>query len=747
MKPLWMATELKSPFLRKGEGNLDWHIKTLDKRGEGAADRGNTFFTGNGYLGLRGTLDEYTKKQLCAINLAGIYDRHGDGWREPLNAPNALYTTLAVDGQNDVLNGHAPVEHSQELDFRHGLQKRRTVYKMPRGTLTVNSERFASMDDVHLICLKYSVSANFHGEFKIASGIDGNVWDINGPHYTSMEFSLQDEILCAIAITGENGQVAVCEAVELVGTADRNTLAIEKGMLRVIHFTGQKQVSFIKWIGVYTSNDCENPMECAAECVRIAAKTSYEQTYKAHCAQWEQLWKRSAIEIDGDDEAMRALNYSIYHLHCIAPRHAKNLSIAARGLSGQTYKGAVFWDTELFMLDFYLYSEPSVARSLLQYRIEALAGAQKKAAAYGWRGAFYAWESQENGFDACSDYNVTDVFTGRPVRTYFKDKQVHISSAVAYALMKYVDVTGDLSILAEGGAEVILECARFYRSLLVKRVDGNRYEIRDVIGPDEYHERVNNNAYTNHMAQYTLRAAILAADLLQRASVKVYTELEQRLHFKTELRGFEEAADRLYVAQPNEIKLIEQFDGYFALEDTTPAVLSTRLLHEKEYWGGSNGVATHTQVIKQADVVAMLTLFRDSYPKEVHKANWDYYEPRTEHGSSLSACMHAQLACVFGDAERAYPFFMKTATVDLYGKSKQWAGLIYIGGTHPAASGGAWMTAVLGFGGLKIKEGSVWVTPCLPSHWKRLCYSITWQGKLRRIEVTPHGVQISETEN
>jgi kojibiose phosphorylase/nigerose phosphorylase len=177
------------------------------------------------------------------------------------------------------------------------------------------------------------------------------------------------------------------------------------------------------------------------------------------------------------------------------------MSIAARGLSGQTYKGAIFWDTEMFIMPFFMFTEPEVARTLLKYRIDTLEGAKKKAVQYGFQGAFYAWESQEGGIDACTDYNVTDVFTGRPMRTYFKDKQVHISSAIVYAMMSYIDYTKDESILKEGGAQVVIECAKFYYSLLLKRAGEKRYEIHDVIGPDEYHERVNNNGYTNRMAK------------------------------------------------------------------------------------------------------------------------------------------------------------------------------------------------------------------------------------------------------
>ena len=153
----------------------------------------------------------------------------------------------------------------------------------------------------------------------------------------------------------------------------------------------------------------------------------------------------------------------------------KAKSIPARGLSGQVYKGAVFWDTEMFMIDYYIHTEPQIAKTLLEYRIDTLNGARNKAKEYNLDGAYYAWESQEGGYEGCSDYNVTDVFTNRPMRTHFRDKQYHVSSAIVYGLMKYINATGDYDILNDGAMEMVIECAKFYRSLLLKKADKPYY--------------------------------------------------------------------------------------------------------------------------------------------------------------------------------------------------------------------------------------------------------------------------------
>jgi len=716
---------------------------------EKISDYGNQYFTGNGYLGVRGTMEEYGKEQMTAVNLSGIYDRHGSAWREPLNAPNPFYTIVKSEGVTYALPEVRPCFHEQRLDISCGLQSRKTVWDTPRGTLCVEAERFSSMVDYHLLCMNYSVQTDYDAELCITVGIDADVWDINGPHYQSVDIKREGSVLSVLATAGESGaQVAVAQTVCCDFNGEKFSCDSPLKAQREIVFAARsgKKYTVSIYSGVYTSKDCGNPLNAAVSTAQTAWELGYRETKRFHCEKWEQLWSNSRVIVEGDEEAQRALDYSIYHLHCIAPRYSKSMSIPARGLSGQTYKGAIFWDTELFMMDFFLLTEPEVAKTLLRYRVDTLDGAREKAREYGYSGAFYAWESQEGGRDACSDYNVTDVFTGRPLRTYFRDKQVHISAAVAYAIMKYVGFTGDKTLLAQGGAEVVLECARFYRSLLVKRVDSDYYEIRDVLGPDEYHERVNNNAYTNRMVKFVLQAAVQVIGILRQDFPDVCDNLKKKYRLYEELEQCFDLAQRIYIPEPGiQSGVIEQFDGYFRLEDVTPELVRTRLLHPKEYWGGANGVAAQTQVIKQADVAAMLSLFSSDYSKDVLKKNWQYYEPRTEHGSSLSACMYALLACRFGEPELAYPFFLKSARADLDGGGKQWAGSVYIGGTHPAAAGGAWKTVVEGFGGVHAEGGQLECRPCLPKEWNRLRFSIRLRGSRYEIEVTPQGSKINKT--
>ena len=708
---------------------LDWTIREEGYDESKAATLGNRYLIGNGYMGIRGTLEEYEADKLPAVNLAGIYDQ-SSGWREPINLPNGCFSYLRVDGEIYRLPKAAPVSHGIELDYRHGIFKRHTTWHTARGNVTIKIERFASMQDVHTIGMRFQISADFHADVELVTGIDTDVWDLNGPHLEKITMEEQQDSIVVTAKTHEARiPIAVAETVRNEFPAEMKQIAKHHKMLHRIFFITMPGEVYTteKWISVYTGKDGKNPKEVAVEQVRQKKEKGYQVLKEEQIAQWESLWTHSEVQIKGDIKAMESVNYSLYHLHSIAPRHTQSLSIPARGLSGQTYKGAVFWDTEMFMLDFFLMTDPDTARVLMKYRIDTLQGALDKAKHYGYDGAFYAWESQEGGFDACTDYNVTDVFTGRPMRTYFKDKQVHISAAVVYGIMRYVEWTGDESLLDADGIRTVIECAKFYYSLLLHRLTRNAYEIHDVIGPDEYHERINNNVYTNRMAKYVLEKAVDVIVLATKAGTLPVDYDGEILTAK-----FQNAAEKLYIPQPKQDEdhkaVVEQFDGYFQLEDTTLDEVQGRLLHEKEYWGGAYGVASQTQIIKQADVVTILNLFSNEYSSAVLRANWEYYEPRTEHGSSLSAGMYAMLACKIGEPDRAYPFFLKSAMADLKEGSKEWAGLVYIGGTHPAAAGAAYMTAVEGFAGVCVENGQLVCHPHLPQSIKAMHFHVFYRG-------------------
>jgi trehalose/maltose hydrolase-like predicted phosphorylase len=622
-----------------------------------------------------------------------------------------------------------PFKHEQRLELSNALHMRKTTWKMGTNLVTVTSERFLSMEDTRVAAMQYRVTVSEDTTIEIDTQVDIDIWDINGPHLTSIKREYEYPYDIVRARTQE------CDIPVSVATLVDTSIPVQDGL---VFLQAKETLLLTKYILLQV----ENVQPERAQLQYLYHK-GYDYVKTIHTNRWKDLWYRSDVTIEGDDEADFALRYSIYHLLILTPRR-DTASIPARGVSSQVYKGAIFWDTEIFMLPFYLNTNPTAARHLIRFRYHGLEGAKKKAKTEGYDGAFYAWESHENGIEACTYFNVVDVFTKRPIRTYFRDKQIHISCDIAYALESYIKRTNDASVITEGGFEQLLEISRFLLSYLLYKPSTDTYVLHDVLGPDEYHERVNNNAFTNRMAYHTLR---YTAQVLQNQKknnpVKTNTLLEN-LDLVDIDQQIELVCSKWTHETLNPDNVIEQFDGYFQLEDIDINSLKQRLVNPQEYWGGSNGIASHTQIIKQADVVTMLSMFPSDFTDVIKNANFDYYEPRTEHGSSLSASMYALLACQIGEPDYAYHHFLKSATVDLTGDTKQFAGSIYIGGTHPAASGGAYMTAVHGFMGISFTEGGISVTPSLPKSIDRMSCRVWDKGTWYHITVTKDDADIKQ---
>ena len=747
----------------------DWEINDNGYGAEDVLQNGNRLLTGNGYFGRRGVVDEAEAEDMPATILAGLYDRHGDKWREPVNSPDPLYVLVSANGLQLRAGDEHTESHEQALNFRYGIYSRDTSWKLPAGSacgrVAVKAERFAHMEDVHLLCMRYTIRADAPCKIVVRQGINSAVRDLNGPHLGNFNAvkSTQDSVAQNVqglycTTLEQKIPLAVFSAFVLPPAAGNATTLSEApdeagGVFShyEVELDGTTPVEFFVYGTIFTGIDTDDPARLAKAMILRVMNEGWDGLLQRHKSCWDRIWHTGDVIVEGDEYAQRCLRYSLYHLWIIAPRHglpnSVALSVPARGLSGQTYKGAVFWDTEMFISPYFLTARPELVAQFIRYRIQTLPGAKRKAAEYGYRGAFFAWESQETGDDACTDFNVTDVFTGRPVRTYFRDKQIHISADIVYAVKKYVDHTGDFSILTEGAMELVLEAARFFLSYLYYSPQRKRYELLDVVGPDEYHERVNNNAFTNRMVLSVFETARGYIEAFRESAPAFIDGLIDDIGFGGDLEFMETVMQSFYMPQPDDRGIIEQFDGYFRLEDCSLDAVRLRLKDKREYWGTGNGVASTTQIIKQADVVTMLTLFGNDYSAKTKKANLDYYEPRTEHGSSLSACMYALLACETGGSDWAYPFFVKTAEIDITGKSKHFAGLVYIGGTHPAANGGAWLTAIHGFCGFSVENGEIKIVPRLPASWEKVKFTALLRGVEYKVTVTKNGWDISTGEH
>ncbi len=313
----------------------------------------------------------------------------------------------------------------------------------------------------------------------------------------------------------------------------------------------------------------------------------------------------------------------------------------------------------------------------------------------------------------------------------------------------YFEATGDWDFMLDFGAEIAIDVAQFLVSRVHFKMDKGQYEFIRLLGPDEYHENVDNNAYTNYMAQFALEKAIyLYARMTVEAPARLDGVLEKIAADRTAINDWMDIATHVYLPQPDpDTHLMEQFDGFFNLESITPDELRTRLINLEEYWGWPNGIAVETQVLKQADLLQLFVLLDDALSKDVMRANYDYYEPLTEHGSSLSPSVHAIVAAWAGYADKAYDYFLEGATIDLYNASKKvMSGGSFLGGIHTAAAGGVWLMIVKGFAGFKIVKGMLHFHPMLPETWNALTFNLVLEGNHIKVKVEKETLTIAAQE-
>ena len=451
----------------------------------------------------------------------------------------------------------------------------------------------------------------------------------------------------------------------------------------------------------------------------------------AHERAWEARWDASEIRIEGDDESQQALRFAIYHLTIAANPEDERVSIGARGLTGDAYLGHVFWDTETYLLPFYTTVWPQAARALLMYRFHTLPGARAKAAHFGFKGALYAWESADTGAETtpervvAADGTTVDILTGK--------MELHISADIAYAVWQYWHVTGEDDFFLSAGAEILLDTARFWASRAVAEADGRRH-IRHVIGPDEYHEDVDDSVFTNMMARWNIARALEAMDLLRTRWPEHASALRKKLALgDEELADWRDAVARIVVGLNPATGIYEQFAGFHALEPLDLAAYAERTVPIDVVIGRER--TQRSQVVKQADVVALIVLLPGEFPAAMAETNFRHYEPRCAHGSSLSAGMHALVAARLSDPEMALRYLRETAATDLDLDPSS------AGGVRIAGLGALWQAVIRGFAGLDLMGETLAIDPKLPPQWRSLSFRVCWRGRSVAIRIAGRNVQ------
>src|SRR5215216_572208 len=688
---------------------------------------------GNGYLATRGAFEEGYPGDRRATFIHGVFDDVPLVFTELANAPDWLSLYIFLNGKRFSLDTGTIEHFERHLDLRSGVLTRLVRWQSSSGDrVTLVFERFASLADEHLLCLRCQVLPEFDGMVEIRAGLNGNMDNEGFVHWHWLDQGEKDGVYYLHNKT-RSTNIEVALAMRLAASPAPSQIdywdAQNVPTLKM-SFAAKRgeSIRVEKFVGIATTRDTSNPVEFAIAHVRTMS--DWESAFEAHQRTWDREWERCDIQIEGDEEAQLAIRFNLFQLLIAAPRHDNHVNLGAKTLSGFGYRGHSFWDTEIFMLPLFIYTSPEIARNLLDYRYERLPGARRKAQANGFQGTQFPWESADTGDEVTPIWVPHYADRTQLIRIWTGDIEIHISADVAYAAHLYWKVTGDEDWFLAKGAKLIVDTAKFWASRAEWNQETGKFEFTDVIGPDEYHDHVDNNFYTNRMAKWNLQTALDVLEWLKAHASRKAEELIQRLELTPDLLAhWTNVLTHLYLPIRSD-GLIEQFEGYFERREVDLPSLEPRHISVQALFGieGCN----ETQVLKQPDVLMLQYLLRDEFTDEQVRVNYDYYTARTDHthGSSLGPSIQAIMACQVGKPDDAYEHFIRAVRADLRDVRHNASD-----GIHGASAGGTWQAVVFGFGGLHVTPEAWSTQPRLPKHWKRLSFRFMYRGKLQIVEL------------
>jgi trehalose/maltose hydrolase-like predicted phosphorylase len=744
---------------------------------------------GNGYFATRGAAPEAAADAVHypGTYVAGVYNRlvSGVAGREVenedlVNLPNWLPLTIRPDGGEwlDLL-AQEVLGYRQELDLRRGVLTRLIRVRYPDGrVIGVTQRRFVSMDDAHLAGLETTVvPENWSGALEVRSALDGQVTNagveryraLDGRHLVPVEDGEVGDDVIWVQVETRTSRVRIAQAARTQVIRDGQALSVERRTVRepgriahhlVLDVREGEPVTIEKVVALFTSRDRALAEPGDAARGRVARlPDGFDRLLERHVLAWDQLWRRCHIDLggDGDREVARTLNLHVFHLLQTVSEHTTDLDagVPARGLHGEAYRGHIFWD-ELFIFPFLNLRFPELTRALLRYRARRLPEARQAARAAGYAGAMYPWQSGSDGREETQRLHLNPA-SGRwlPDRSH---RQRHVNIAIAYNVWQYYQVTGDLAFLEAYGAEMLLEIARFWASIATYDHGSDRYEIRGVMGPDEYHDGypdrdepgLDNNAYTNVMAAWVLCRALETLELLPDHR---RTELTERLGLRQEeVDRWDEASRKLRVCF-HDGDIISQFEGYGDLEELDWDGLRRRhgnIRRLDRILEAEGDTVNRYKASKQADVLMLFYLLsaeelrglldRLGYPlaPEAIPRNVDYYLERTSHGSTLSGVVNAWVLAR-SDRPRSWRFFTEALASDLHDVQ----GGTTAEGIHLGAMAGTVDLAQRCYTGLEARADVLWLNPSLPEELAGLDFDVRYRGNWGiNLHLTPDRLRV-----
>ncbi len=768
-------------WFENGLVNDSWSISYMDYDPKKERSREALLAVGNGYFGTRGAMEESNanKVNYPGTYLAGLYNRlitkvaDRDVENEDfVNIPNWLAITFKIDdGEWMDVNSMKIVSIERNIRFDKGLLVRKLVVEDKQGRQTsIRSERFASMDNPLLAAMRYSIQPlNYSGTITLRSGIDGALINDGVERYKS----LNQQHMKSLKTGAEQGVIFVLNQTtqskyHIAEAALHHIFLDGKPMAGEAKYAAKDGRAWIEQSAQLNANQCFATEKIVAICSdkedfvedalasslsAINSKMTFDELLAESVAKWKELWNKFDIRISGDRMSQKLLRLHIYHLlTSVSPVNEKlDASITARGLHGEAYRGHIFWD-ELFILPLYDLHLPQVAKSMLMYRYRRLQKAKEYAAAHGFAGAMFPWQSGSDGREE------TQVLHLNPLTGEWGDDhsslQRHVSLAIAYNIWDYYWITADKEFMAKFGAEMFFEICRFWASKAKLNNESNRYEISGVMGPDEFHEHMphseegglKDNTYTNLMVAWMFGKALEINKL-------VGVTQSAKLGFdSTEFEKWEDIASRLSVVI-NEEGILAQYDGYFELAELDWDYYRTKYgnVYRMDRILKAEGKSPDAyKVAKQADTLmtfynldkhevdSLLSNLGYTLPQDYLQRNLRYYLGRTSHGSTLSRVVHARLAAMVGDkalSNELYQDALGSDYIDIQGGTTG-------EGIHAGVMAGTVLIVLNTFAGVNFRGDLLTINPDLPENWKNLAFKLTFKGVDYAFEINSVGCKV-----
>ena len=732
----------------------EWKIIETRFEPERGRDSESIFALGNGMMGQRANFEEtYSGDTLQGTYVAGIYypDKTVVGWwkngypdyfAKVPNAPSWTGIIVRIDGEELDLAVCKIKSFRRELDMKEGVLTRTFTAVMPSGRQAeVTAKRFVSMSQPERAAISYSVRiTGGGGTAEIIPWLNADVYNEDANYdekFWENESAEHDGPGAVVVAQTRKTAFVVATAMENTFTVNgkpaKNKASITTAVTRA-HCTFKSAYAdgdtfeVKKYVAVLSSFN--HPAEgLAAKAMVIAgeaAKKGFEAMLRDHMKAWEKKWEHGDIVIKGDIAAQQGIRFNIFQLNQTYTGEDPRLNIGPKGFTGEKYGGSTYWDTEAFAFPFYLSTaDTHVARNLLLYRYKHLEKAIENAGKLGFSGgaALYPMVTM-NGEECHNEWEITF-------------EEIHRNGAIAFAIFNYVRHTGDQDYLAGYGLEVLIAISRFWAQRCNWSDEKKKYVILGVTGPNEYENNVNNNWYTNTLARWTLRYTASSLELLRTSNPVRFNGILTRtkLSPEKEISQWNEIIRNIYLPEHHDLGVFLQQDGFMDKVQQTTADLDPAERPLNQHWSWDR--ILRSVFIKQADVLQGIYLFEDEFDEDTIRRNFDFYEPRCVHESSLSPSIHAVLAARLHDTDRAYTLYLRTARLDLDDYNRE-----VKDGLHITSMAGTWLSIVEGFGGMRIHNDRVCFNPVMPGAWSSYSFIIRFRNNPLRVEVDRSGVNV-----